>query len=368
MSIRIASSAKDTVEEALQELKASFVITDMKMVVFFASPKYEPDKISLGMQESFPDATVFGCSTAGEIVSGRMLNGAVVAMAFDEEAMPGVRIEVLENLGNKIAVAESFSSFENHFGEPVVEMNPAQYVGIILTDGLNGAEEKLMETIGDSTNVLFIGGSAGDDLKFESTHVFANGKAYTDAAVLALLKPGMPFEFIKTQSVSDRGVELAVTKANSARREVVELNNQPAATAYAQALGVSVNELKDYFPTNPLGLVIDGDPYVRSPQRLQGDSVIFYCGSIEGMTLSLLETGDIIEDTRRDLTDAKSRLGGISGLIVFNCAHRALELANKRQSAAYGELFAKIPTIGFNSYGEQFIGHMNQTATMIAFK
>ncbi len=368
MSIRIASSAKDTIDEAVRELKASFGIIDVKMVVFFASPKYEPDRISMRMQESFPDAAVFGCSTAGEIVSGRMLTGAVVAMVFDGESMGGVKVEVLENIGKRIDVGESFRSFENHFGEPMVEMNPSRYVGIVLADGLNGAEEKLMEAIGDSTNVLFVGGSAGDDLKFQSTHVFANGKAYTDAAVLALLKPGMPFDFVKTQSVRDRGVELVVTKADSARREVVELNNEPAASAYAQALGVSIDELRDYFPTNPLGLVIDGDPYVRSPQRIQGDSVIFYCGSVEGMTLSLLETGDIIEDTRRDVTEAENRLGGISGLIVFNCAHRALELANKRQSEAYGELFADIPTVGFNSYGEQFIGHMNQTATMIAFR
>jgi hypothetical protein len=367
MSIRIASSAKATIEEAVQELKASFTVIDCKMMVFFASPKYVPDEICIQMQGAFPGATVFGCSTAGEIVSGKMLDGAVVAMAFDEEAMPGVTIEVLENLSREIDVSESFRSFENHFGEPMVEMDPSRYVGILLTDGLNGAEEKLMETLGDKTNVLFIGGSAGDDLKFESTHVYANGKAYTDAAVLALLKPGMSFDFIKTQSVRDLGVELVVTRANSSRREVVELNNIPASTAYAKALGVSINELTGYFPTNPLGLIIDGDPYVRSPRGIEGDSVFFHCSSVEGMTLSLLETANMIEDTRMDLTAAGDRLGGISGLIVFNCAHRALELANKHLSGEYGEVFADIPTIGFNSYGEQYIGHMNQTATMLVF-
>lgn len=367
MSIRIASSAKTTIKEAVQELKASFAVIDSKLVLFFASPKYAPDEICFQIQEAFPGVTVFGCSTAGEIVSGRMLNGSVVAMAFDGEAMPGVKIEVLENLSMEVDVAKSFRSFENHFGERMVEMDPSRYVGILLTDGLNGAEEKLMESLGDMTNVLFIGGSAGDDLKFESTHVYANGKAYADAAVLALLKPGMSFDFIKTQSVRELGVDLVVTKANSARREVVELNNKPASTAYAEALGVSINELTNYFPTNPLGLVIDGDPYVRSPRGIEGDSVFFHCSSVEGMTLSLLETANLIEDTSKDLKEAGDRLGGISGLIVFNCAHRALELANKHLSDEYGKVFAEVPTVGFNSYGEQYIGHMNQTATMLAF-
>jgi hypothetical protein len=368
MSIRIASSAKATIEETVQEIKASFTTIDSKLIIFFASPRYAPDEISFQIQKAFPGAAVFGCTTAGEIVSGRMLNGSVVAMAFDEEAMPGIKVEVLENLNRNIDVAESFRSFENHFGVPMVEMDPSRYVGIVLTDGLNGAEEKLMETLGDKANVLFIGGSAGDDLKFESTHVYANGKAYTDAAVLALLKPGMSFDFIKTESVRDLGVELVVTRANSSRREVVELNNIPASTAYAKALGVSINELTGYFPTNPLGLIIDGDPYVRSPRGIEGDSVFFHCSSVEGMTLSLLETANLIEDTKKDLKEAGDRLGGISGLIVFNCAHRALELANKHLTEKYGELFAEIPTIGFNSYGEQFIGHMNQTATMIVFR
>jgi hypothetical protein len=86
------------------------------------------------------------------------------------------------------------------------------------------------------------------------------------------------------------------------------------------------------------------------------------------MPLSLLELTNLIDDTRETLARSGEKLGGISGVIVFNCAHRALELEYKKLSGKYGELFADIPTIGFNSYGEQFIGHMNQTATMIVFR
>jgi hypothetical protein len=149
-----------------------------------------------------------------------------------------------------------------------------------------GREERLMDAIGDRTNVLFIGGSAGDDLKFQSTHVYANGKSYSDAAVLALLKPAAPFELVKTQSVRELGVELIVTKAKEAQREIIEFNNKPAAQAYAEALGVSVNELAACFPSHPLGLVIDGEPYIRSPKHISGDSVFFHCSSVEGMPLS----------------------------------------------------------------------------------
>ncbi len=367
MTISIASSGKATVDQAVNELAGAFDSVNVAMLVYFASTRYDPEEISAKMHAAFPGATVFGCSTAGEIVSGRLLKGSVVAMSFDRESILDVKVEVVHSLRKKANVSEAFRSFERHFGETANEMKPSQYLGIILIDGMCGVEEKVMDAIGDKTNVFFIGGSAADDLRFKKSHVYANGRSYSDAAVLTLLKPAMPFDLVKTQSVREMGPELVVTRANEDKREIIEFNNKPASVAYAEALGVSVHELAACFPSHPLGLVIDGEPYIRSPTQITGDSVFFHCSSVEGMPLSLLELTNLIDDTRDALERSKAKLGGISGVIVFNCAHRALELEYKKLIRNYGELFADFPTIGFNSYGEQCIGHMNQTATMIVF-
>jgi len=368
MTIRIASAGEGTVDEAVHELMGVFGSNNMKMLIYFASTRFAPEEVSAKMQSAFPLATIFGCSSAGEIISGKMSKGSVVAMAFDDESIVDVKVAVVKNLSRKIDVRDAYVSFERHFGEPANEMKPSNYLGIVLVDGMSGREERLMDAIGDRTNVLFIGGSAGDDLNFQGTHVYANGKAYTDAAVLALLKPTAPFELVKTQSVRELGVELVVTKANEEQREIIEFNYRPAAQVYAESLGVSVNELAALFPSRPLGLVIDGVPYIRSPKHIAGDSVFFHCSSVEGMPLSLLELTNLIEDTKETLARSIAKLGGVSGVIVFNCAHRALELEFKHLTDKYGAVFAEVPTIGFNSYGEQFIGHMNQTATMIVFR
>jgi hypothetical protein len=368
MTIKIAKSEKGTVDDAVHELMGTFGSNNMKMMVYFASTRFAPEEISAKMQAAFPDATIFGCSSAGEIVTGRMLKGSLVAMAFDVESIPDAKVAVVENLSRRIDVREAYLSFERHFGEAASEMDPSRYLGIVLVDGMSGFEERLMDVVGDRSNVLFIGGSAGDDLKFQSTHVYANGKAYTDAAVLALLKPATPFELVKTQSVREMGIELVVTSANEEQREIMEFNTRPASLAYAEALGVSINELAARFPRHPLGLVIDGEPYIRSPKHISGNSIFFHCSSVEGMPLSLLELTNLIDDTKEVLAKTMAKLGGISGVIVFNCAHRALELEYKNLTEKYGEVFADVPTIGFNSYGEQFIGHMNQTATMIVFR
>jgi len=44
------------------------------------------------------------------------------------------------------------------------------------------------------------------------------------------------------------------------------------------------------------------------------------------------------------------------------------ELQSTEQSCAYGELFTDVPTVGFSTYGEEYLGHINQTATMLLLR
>jgi hypothetical protein len=368
MDIVTACSTKGTVDEIVKDLGEQLVLFDTRLLLFFASSQFAGDEISRKMQELFPSAVVFGCSTAGEIATGRMLDGSVVVMGFNENSLPDCKIEIIEDLADQGGVKKAFDAFAGHFGVPVADMALREYVGLVLVDGLSGAEEGLIETIGDMTNVVFIGGSAGDDLKFSSTQLFANGKTYTNGAILALLKPGCDFTFIKTQSFRDLEIRLEVTKADEVSRVVMEFNGQPAAVAYAEAVRSTVADASNHFMHNPVGLLIDGEPYVRSPQQIKDNgSMAFYCGVREGMELSLLESTDIIEDTRSAIHQAKGESIRIYGIINFNCILRTLELKQKNLTSEYGDLFYSYPTIGFSTYGEQYIGHINQTATMLVF-
>ncbi len=366
MHIKTAYSVKSELLDVVKDIQSQMGAFRAKLVIYFASSVFAPSHVARLMDEAFPGAETFGCSTAGEIISGRMLTNSIVAMAFNEKAVKDVKVEVLEDLNSDSH--RVFDAFECHFNKTMAKMDPKQYVGIILIDGLSGKEEQVMDRIGDFTNVNFIGGSAGDDLKFNKTYVFANGKSYTDAAVLAVLEPGVEFSLIKTQSFAPLPQKLVVTRANEANREIMEFNHKPAAVAYAEALGTSITDAPNHFMHNPVGLVYEGEPFVRSPQQIKGDTMKFYCGVKEGVELNLLESTDILADTKEALAMARSELGGISGVINFNCILRTLELRQKGLTNEYGELFSDVPTIGFSTYGEQFIGHMNQTATMLVFR
>lgn len=368
MLTRTAFSRKTPMSEVLTDLANQLGGFDPKLLVFFASPCFDPAQLSRGLQARFAGAQVFGCTSAGELVSGRMLAESVVVMAFSGESILDASIQVVDAPTDPAAVKAAFDGFGRHFGTSPAAMSPRDYVGIVLVDGLGGAEERLIETIGDLTDVTFIGGSAGDDLKFAATHLYARGNSYARGAVLVMLKPAVPFSFIKTQSFRSLGKTLTVTRANPATREVLEFNGRPAAQAYAETLGTTIEQAPERFMSNPVGLVIDGEPFVRSPQQIRDrGSMAFYCGVREGMELCLLESTDIINDTQAAIDRARRELGNISAIINFNCILRTLELQQRGQAHDYGELFANIPTVGFSTYGEQFIGHLNQTATMLVF-
>lgn len=368
MGMTIAYSTRRDAQDALRDLRQQTTAAAPAMVVYFAAAAFEPNEISRRMQQLFPGVPMFGCSSAGEIVSGKMLKNSIVMMLFDDDVIDDVCVEVIEQISTAPRVADALKRFEAYYQTPIAEMSYQEYVGIILIDGLSLAEETVMEKLGDATNITFIGGAAADNMQFQATYVYANGRAYADAALLALIKPLVRFDVIKTQSFCPRANTLMATKVNEATREVVEFNQKPAVQAYAEALNIAPEQAAAAFFESPLGLMIGNEPYVRSPQKIVGDRIRFFCRIKEGMELRPLESMDIIEDTRRAVASKQAEMGGISGLIDFHCVQRMLELEQKGLTEAYGKLFADIPTIGFCTYGEEYIGHINQTSTMLVFR
>lgn len=370
MNVITAYSSKTNLDEITQDLKQQFGEFEAKMVLFFASSTFDPNQTAAQMQAAFENIPVFGCTTAGEIVTGKMLKNSIVAMAFGANIIEDIDIQIVENISNgeTQGVDHAFAEFKQHFQQPVLTMDISEYVGIILTDGLSGAEERVMDRVGDLTNVVFVGGSAGDDLKFEKTYVYANGKAYADASLLALMKPKIQFDIIKTQSFCALDQKLIATKVNEQERKIIEFNNKPAAVAYAESVGSSVEDAANHFMHNPVGLMIGDEPYVRSPQQIQDQNIIFYCNVIEGTELSLLESQDMIADTKQAIDNKEKQIGSISAIVNFHCILRTLELEAKNLMEDYGQIFSDIPTIGFSTYGESYIGHINQTSTMLVFK
>ena len=358
MAIQISSSTEQ--DALISGLRGN---VDPAVVVYFASTCHSLAALSTFMKAAFPRAVSIGCTTAGEISSGKMATCSMVAMALPPEIVSAAATAVVEDLKSPLAVSSALESLSAQMGAPLSELDHDTHVGLIVADGLSGAEEGIMERIRDLTDIPFVGGSAGDDLAFRATLVAANGHTFERAAVLALLRVPAGYRIIKTQSFRLLGKTLTATEVDEAARTVRRFNDAPAVEAYAQALGIDGDSPASYFMSNPVGLMVGGELFVRSPQRvLEDGSIVFYSRIREGAELELLESTDIIADTCRALE------GSQRALIVFNCIWRTLQLQDEGQCEAYGALFANTPSVGFSTYGEAYMGHVNQTATMLAFR
>jgi hypothetical protein len=307
------------------------------------------------LADTFPGVPSLGCTTAGELVTGKMLDGSLVVAAFEADEVSKACAVPIETSDVKSALDQLTGQFD--------DINLDTHVGLILMDGMSGQEEMLMEKLGDSTDLTFVGGSAGDDMAFAKTSVSANGIVTSGPGVLALLQVPAGFDLIKTQSFTKTDQTLTPTRVDRENRAVLEFNGQPAAQAYAKAVGASSSEeAGNSFMNAPLGLMAGDEPYVRSPQRFDGDKLHFYCSVMENVELSLLKGTDIVTDTAKALEGSSHR-----ALVVFNCILRTLDIKNNGQQNDFGSLFTR-PTIGFATYGEAYIGHINQTATILALR
>ena len=141
------SDLKDTVE-AVKSIKEQFSDMDACMVLYFASPSYPEVDVSLQMANVFAGSHTVGCTTAGEMITGKMGQDGIVAMAWPKASLKYLKIAILENIQTDMdAVAKAFHSFEKSLGKPMSQLNPEDYVGMIIVDGLSGCEEKLNDQL-----------------------------------------------------------------------------------------------------------------------------------------------------------------------------------------------------------------------------
>jgi hypothetical protein len=365
MSIKTAISSQQDPVSAAREIREAFAELEPTLLVFFATSKLEGEALCQELGKAFEGVPSIGCTTSGELAQGRMLKDTVVAAAFEGDVISQARVALIRDMASELQLREALDEVLPG-GDP---LDPSTHVGLILHDGLSLHEENVMATLSALSNIAFVGGSAGDDLSFHTTRVFANFEAVSSASAVAVIKPARGYRILKTQSFDVLDELLTVTDADEASRTVHTFNGRPAAEEYARAIGVPVSKLASRFFTNPVGLVTaSGEPYVRSPMRVQDKSVVFYCQIKKGMQLSLLHARDIVADTARDLDIALQGMKSISGVLNFHCILRTLELEERGQTEAYGNLFTQLPMLGFSTYGESYIGHINQTSTMVLFE
>ena len=179
----------------------------------------------------------------------------------------------------------------------------------------------------------------------------------------------LPVTEFKTQHFVPTAERLVVTAADPERRIVSEINGLPAAEEYARLLGVEPGDLgPEHFAASPVVVVIDGNNYVRSIQRVDpGGGLKFYCAIDRGVVLRVARGEDLLENLEAAFSRVRAQIGPPQLVLTCDCILRKLEIDQQGLQKAVGEVLLRNNSLGFNTYGEQFCGvHVNQTLTAVA--
>ncbi|MCC6901900.1 MAG: FIST C-terminal domain-containing protein [Polyangiaceae bacterium] len=333
-------------------------------VLFFASPSYDSAALAAALEGAFA-CPVIGCTSSGQLGPTGFQRGGITAVGLSHPELT-LTPHLLSPLS---ASSEQVSEIAR-----AVQLRRAGSVrrpfGLLLVDGLSLMEERLAAALYQALGDLpIIGGSAGDDLAFERTAVYHEGKFLSDAAVFTLFETSLPFATFKLQHFATSERKVVVTAAHVHERRVLELNGEPAADVYAEVLGLRRDELgPGVFSRHPLVLRVGGDDYVRSIQKLHPDgSFSLFCAIDEGVVLSVGECLDALDVLRGAFDRVADAVPEPALVLGCDCILRRLEFEETGLDRRVGDFLAERSVLGFSTYGEQYNGlHVNQTFTGVA--
>ena len=341
-------------------------------LIFFSQALIGADRLAAALRRQAPWLSYAACSTAGEITPGGLEEGQAIAILLPAASftVDSIMIRDLSAAGMSQITAEVEALKRTRRESEDVHQRPGVFA-LCFIDGMSFAEEAVTSALHwGLDDIPLIGGSAGDDLKFETTTLVLNGAVAHDCAIVALVSTDLPFQVFKTENFVPTGEKLVVTASDPDRRVVREFNAAGAADEFAAAIGIEAGSLTPMsFASHPVVVRVGGEYYCRSIQKVNADgSLTFFCAIDDGIVLTIAQPTGMVESTRQALRNVADTLGGIDMVLGFDCVLRRLDAQNRQVFREMSELYRANNVIGFGTYGEQYRSmHLNQTFTGIAF-
>lgn len=341
-------------------------------LIFFSQALIGADSLAAALRRRAPWLSYAACSTAGEITPAGLEEGQAIAILLPQGSftVDSIMVRDLSTVGMSDITARVEALKRTRREREEFRQRPGVFA-LCFIDGMSFAEEAVTSALHwGLDDIPLIGGSAGDDLKFETTTLILNGAVAHDCAIVALVSTDLPFQVFKTENFVPTGEKLVVTASDPDRRVVREFNAAGAAEEFAAAIGIEAGSLTPMsFASHPVVVRVGGEYYCRSIQKVNADgSLTFFCAIDDGIVLTIAQPTGMVESTRQALRNVGDALGGIDMVLGFDCALRRLDAQNRQVFREMSELYSANNVIGFGTYGEQYRSmHLNQTFTGIAF-
>ncbi len=326
------------------------------VLIFGATGRLKEAGLAEKIRASYPNACIFGCSTAGEIIGTRVLDDSLVitAVAFETTTVKGALAKIggtrdSYGAGRELSNALAGESLRHVF---------------ILSEGLDINGSELVRGLKDHLppGTTLTGGLSGDSDRFQETYVMLNGEPQRGVVgAIGLYGKGLRVGYGSFGGWDTFGPERLITRANG--NVLYELDGKSALGLYKEYLGEHGKGLPATGLLFPLSLRMreSSRPVVRTLLSVnEEDQSMTFAGDMpENVYARLMKANlerliDGAVDAARSSSDTiGARHAELA--VLISCVGRKLILKQRVEEEVEGvrDILGENATFtGFYSYGE----------------
>lgn len=303
----------------------------------------------------FPNATIIGSTTAGEIFNGKMLeNNFLLSISIFEKT----------TLISASATHEDSKQLGTIIGKSLLDQKGSKAI-ISFVDGLKHNGDLYLEALNNlnTNNIPIAGGMAADMHRLEQTYVF-HQRSILECAAVAVILIGEHLEVYQDYDLGWReiGPKFLITKARG--NCVYEINNIPIIEFYTQILG---KDVVDAFPLSTLDFPLIkkmGDVSIaRSMINKHLDGSISYAGNLnEGDEVRFGVGSTSLASQYDPIQCGSENIESIQASFIYSCSARK-DFFGYSLEEVFQRITAIAPSSGFFTYGEFY--HSNANASLL---
>jgi len=334
-------SDKKALKQAKKESKKTVYKSQLIQIFTAQTDKKKIQKILLALTKSFPEASIIGTTTAGEISHATMYDDSTVISLslFNSTKLITQHVnKITKKSGQKIS-------------SQICSKNTK--AAIVISEGLKGADyEGFIKGIKkENSNLIISGGLAGDNFKLKETFIFLGKKIY-DCGAVAVSFSGKDLFADNEYNLNwtPIGKEFTITKVEQNR--VIKIDDMGAVSLFKKYLGEAIfADEAAALPDFQLLYKEGSTTVARTPMAVDGEALLFAGPIKEGQQVqfgfsnaSAVVSGS--NSISKNLLDNPAE-----AIYIYSCIARKT-LLGKTLEHEFKAFENIAPTAGFFTYGE----------------
>lgn len=390
-----ASSEKLNAEEAAESLfheaREDLGREEADLGLLFTSTQFDVEDLVSALGEKM-FGTVddwVGASTSGEIFNDSSTVGGAILVLLDLDDTD-INVSISRNVHEN--PVEAGKRAVNGAVDEQFQSSDRNKLIYAITSGLTleepGVEFEVLKGISQEigSSVPVVGGSAGDDGKFDENYQIFNGGVYSDAVITVSMLTDHEVVTGKEHGFNNKLKSGVVSKSEG--RIIQEINGVPADEFYAESIGIEKEKLHETFEA-PTGVELsnamkfsleygiaeelsNGELRVMTPIQATEDGGLVMTVEVDESSLLHIVEGDedsLIGAGKEAFSNKDEDLDPIFAFVAdCTCRNMALDEESLEEEVSRMEKFLDCPVTGFYTYGEiggkeKFCTFQNQTVS-----